>query len=407
MKKILQINSVLNFGSTGRIAEGIGQAAIRHGWESYIAYGRNQRDSQSRAIKVGNDWDIKFHVLQTRVLDRQGLASNRATNELVEEIEEIKPDIIHLHNLHGYYLNFKVLFDCLKCTGIPVVWTFHDCWPITGHCAYFSFVGCQKWKTQCEHCPQKTKYPASYGLDRSYQNYCEKKSLFTSISQTTMVLVPVSYWLNNIIAESFLKRFTTKVIYNGVDINTFFPQDISDIRKKYRLEGRHVLLGVASSWSERKGLQDYLQLSRTLRDDELIVLVGLKEKQIEKLPPRIMGIKRTENLNELAALYSLADVVCNLSVEETFGLTTVEGFACGTPGIVYNCTASPELINSDTGFIVEAGDIEGVRSAIDVIRNRGKSSYSSACRERAVKMFNKDSQYEQYIQLYEELLANK
>ena len=407
MKKILQINSVLNFGSTGRIAEGIGQAAIRHGWESYIAYGRNQRDSQSRAIKVGNDWDIKFHVLQTRVLDRQGLASNRATNELVEEIEEIKPDIIHLHNLHGYYLNFKVLFDCLKCTGIPVVWTFHDCWPITGHCAYFSFVGCQKWKTQCEHCPQKTKYPASYGLDRSYQNYCEKKSLFTSISQTTMVLVPVSYWLNNIIAESFLKRFTTKVIYNGVDINTFFPQDISDIRKKYRLEGRHVLLGVASSWSERKGLPDYLQLSRTLKDDEVIVLVGLSEKQIEKLPLRIMGIKRTENLDELAALYSLADVVCNLSVEETFGLTTVEGFACGTPGIVYNCTASPELINSDTGFIVEAGDIEGVRSAIDVIRNRGKSSYSSACRERAVKMFNKDSQYEQYIQLYEELLANK
>jgi glycosyltransferase involved in cell wall biosynthesis len=166
-------------------------------------------------------------------------------------------------------------------------------------------------------------------------------------------------------------------------------------------------LGVATTWSERKGLPDYLQLSRTLKDDEVIVLVGLREKQIEKLPPRIMGIKRTENLNELAALYSLADVVCNLSVEETFGLTTVEGFACGTPGIVYNCTASPELINSDTGFIVEAGDIEGVRSAIDVIRNRGKSSYSSACRERAVKMFNKDSQYEQYIQLYEELLANK
>jgi len=407
MKKILQINSVLNFGSTGRIAEGIGQAAIRHGWESYIAYGRNQRDSQSRAIKVGNDWDIKFHVLQTRVLDRQGLASNRATNELVEEIEEIKPDIIHLHNLHGYYLNFKVLFDYLKRTGIPVVWTFHDCWPITGHCAYFSFVGCQKWKTQCEHCPQKTKYPASYGLDRSYQNYCDKKSLFTSISQTTMVLVPVSYWLDNIIAESFLKRFTTKVIYNGVDINTFFPQDISDIRKKYRLEGRHVLLGVASSWSERKGLPDYLQLSRTLKDDEVIVLVGLSEKQIEKLPLRIMGIKRTENLDELAALYSLADVVCNFSVEETFGLTTVEGFACGTPGIVYNCTASPELITSDTGFIVEAGDIEGVRSAIDVIMSRGKASYSSVCRERAVKMFNKDTQYEKYIQLYKELLANK
>jgi glycosyltransferase involved in cell wall biosynthesis len=222
-----------------------------------------------------------------------------------------------------------------------------------------------------------------------------------------MVLVPVSHWLNNIIAESFLKEFPRKVIYNGVDISTFFPQDISDIRKKYRLEGRHVLLGVATTWSERKGLPDYLQLSRTLKDDEVIVLVGLREKQIEKLPPRIMGIKRTENLNELAALYSLADVVCNLSVEETFGLTTVEGFACGTPGIVYNCTASPELINSDTGFIVEAGDIEGVRSAVDVIRNRGKSSYSSACRERAVKMFNKDSQYEQYIQLYEELLANK
>jgi len=399
---LFQINSVINFGSTGRIAEEIGQEAMKNGWKSYIAYGRKARPSQSGMIKIGNDWDIKWHGLQTRLFDRHGLASTKATKKLVEKIKEIKPDIIHLNNLHGYYLNIEILFHYLATADIPVVWTLHDCWPMTGHCAHFSFIGCDKWKTQCEHCPQKKGYPASYLMDRSYQNYRLKKELFTSVSK--MTLVPVSNWLATIVKDSFIKGYPVKTIYNGVDTKVFSPQATDEIREKYKIGNKFVMLGVASIWSERKGLNDYIRLSRLLKDDEIIILVGLTNQQINSLPPNILGIRRTENVHQLAELYSLANVVCNLSVEETFGLTTIEGFACGTPGIVYNCTASPELITPETGFVVEQGDLAGIRKAIDTVKSKGKAFYSAACRERAVKMFNKNDRYAEYIQLYEQML---
>ena len=399
---LFQINSVINFGSTGRIAEEIGQEAMKNGWKSYIAYGRKARPSQSGMIKIGNDWDIKWHGLQTRLFDRHGLASTKATKKLVEKIKEIKPDIIHLNNLHGYYLNIEILFHYLATANIPVVWTLHDCWPMTGHCAHFSFIGCDKWKTQCEHCPQKKGYPASYLMDRSYQNYRLKKELFTSVSK--MTLVPVSNWLATIVKDSFIKGYPVKTIYNGVDTKVFSPQATDEIREKYKIGNKFVMLGVASIWSERKGLNDYIRLSRLLKDDEIIILVGLTNQQINSLPPNILGIRRTENVHQLAELYSLANVVCNLSVEETFGLTTIEGFACGTPGIVYNCTASPELITPETGFVVEQGDLAGIRKAIDTVKSKGKAFYSAACRERAVKMFNKNDRYAEYIQLYEQML---
>lgn len=405
MKKLLQINSVINSGSTGRIAEEIGQVAMKNGWKSYIAFGRNNQPSQSETIKIGNDWDIKWHGLQTRLFDRHGLASTKATKKLVEVIKEIQPNIIHLHNLHGYYLNIEILFHYLATANIPVVWTLHDCWPMTGHCAYFSFIGCDKWKTQCEHCSQKKGYPASYLMDRSYHNYRLKKELFTSVSK--MTLVPVSNWLATIVKDSFLKGYPVKTIYNGVNTKVFSPQATDEIREKYKIGNRFVMLGVASIWSERKGLNDYIRLSRLLKDDEIIILVGLTNQQINSLPPNILGIRRTENVHQLAELYSLANVVCNLSVEETFGLTTIEGFACGTPGIVYNCTASPELITPETGFVVEQGDLAGIRKAIDTVKSKGKAFYSAACRERAVKMFNKNDRYAEYIQLYEQMLSER
>lgn len=406
MMKLLQINSVINSGSTGRIAEEIGQLAMKNGWKSYIAYGRNNRQSESQLIKIGNNRDIKWHGLQTRLFDRHGLASKKATNELVEKIKEIKPDIIHLHNLHGYYLNIEILFHYLATAGIPVVWTLHDCWTMTGHCTHFSFIGCDKWKTQCEHCPQKKEYPASYCLDRSLKNYQQKKELFTSVPQ--MILAPVSNWLANIVKESLLKTYPIKTIYNGVDTSVFTPCPTAKIREKYKIpENAFILLGVANVWSERKGLKDFIQLSESLKNNEMIILVGLTNKQMKNLPSNILGISRTENIHELAELYSLTDVVCNFSVEETFGLTTVEGFACGTPGIVYNCTASPELITPETGFVVEQGNITEIRNAIDTIKSKGKSFYAEACRERAVKMFNKNERYAEYLELYEQMLSEK
>ena len=406
MKSILQINSVINSGSTGRIAEGIGQAAIKVGWQSYIAYARNEGQSESEPIKIGSDCDIKWHGIETRLFDRHGLASVGATKDLVEKLKVIKPDIIHLHNLHGYYINIEILFKYLAIANIPVVWTLHDCWPITGHCTHFSFIGCQKWKTQCEHCQQIRTYPSSFGVDRSYKNYILKRELFTSISK--MILVPVSKWLDNIIGDSFLNNYPRKVIHNGVDTSTFRPMQSEDLRRKLELQDKHILLGVANIWGDRKGLGDFIELANLLNGDEVIVLVGLNKRQIEKLSSRrILGLGKTENMQQLADLYSLADAFINPTWEDNFPTTNIEALACGTPVITYRTGGSPEALTPETGFVIEQGDIAGLRGAIDTIRNKGKASYSSACRERAVKMFNKDTQYEKYIQLYEEFLANK
>lgn len=406
MRSIFQLNSVINSSSTGRIAEEIGQLAIKNEWKSYIAYGRNERESQSERIKIGNDLDIKWHGLQTRLFDRHGLASKKATKELVEKIKEIKPDIIHLHNMHGYYLNIEILFHYLATADIPVVWTLHDCWPMTGHCSYFSLVGCEKWKTHCEHCPQKKMYPASYLIDRSFKNYQLKKELFTSVPQ--MTFVPVSNWLANIIKESFLKTYPIKTIYNGVDITVFSPRPTTEIRAKYKIPANtFIMLGVASIWSERKGLKDFIRLSESLKNNEMIILVGLTDKQMNNLPRNILGISRTENIHELAELYSLADVFINPTWEDNFPTTNIEALACGTPVITYRTGGSPEAITSETGFVVEQGDLKGIRNAIDTIKSKGKAFYVGACRERAVRMFNKNKRYTEYLQLYEQMLSEK
>ncbi len=400
--KVLQINSVINSDSTGHIAEEIGLTAIQAGWESYIAFGRNDRPSKSNKIKIGTDLDVKWHGVITRLFDRHGLASCRATRKLVKEIKEIQPDIIHLHNIHGYYLNIKILFDYLATADIPVVWTLHDCWTFTGHCAHFSYINCDKWKIQCDKCPQKNEYPASFVIDNSYNNFRLKKKLFTNVKN--MTLVPVSNWLNSLLQESFLNIHPSQVIHNGIDLNTFKPTSAEGVKEKYSLSGKFVLLGVASTWNEKKGLHDYFTLSNHLEEDEIIIIIGLTQNHIKSLPDNIIGMARTQNVSELVEFYSVANVVLSLSVEETFGMTTVEGYACGTPGIVYNCTASPELITDQTGLIVEQGNIDKLLKAIKQIKQNGKQYYSDACVERAQKFYRKEDRYQEYIDLYESML---
>lgn len=402
MKTLLQVNVVANWGSTGRIAEEIGQKAIDKGWNSYIAYGRNANCSESQLIKIGSIWDIKFHGLKSRLFDRHGLGSKRATLKFVERIKEIKPDIIHLHNIHGYYLNIEILFNYLSISNIPVVWTLHDCWPFTGHCAYYSIAKCDKWLNQCYNCVQKKSYPASLCIDRSAVNYALKKSLFTSLAD--MTIVPVSKWLGDQVQQSFLREHAIQVIHNGVDLTKFYPRNSIALRQKMELIGEHILLGVATSWSKRKGLADYLKLAEVLPVNCKIILVGLSKQQIKNLPKNIIGLTRTESIDELAELYSLADIVLNLSYEETFGLTTVEGFACGTPGIVYNCTASPELISPETGLIVEGGNLGQLAGAIDEILLKGTASFSIACRNRAELLYDKMNKFKEYIELYHDIL---
>jgi glycosyltransferase involved in cell wall biosynthesis len=405
MKTVLQINSVCNLGSTGRIAEDIGSLAIENGWQSYIAYGRKLRPGLSKYIKIGTTLDIIVHGIYTRLFDLHGFASVGATHSLVRKIREIDPDVIHLHNLHGYYLNFKILFDYLKTVKTPVVWTLHDCWPITGHCVYFDFVGCDKWKTACFDCPQKTTYPGSILFDHSKTNYKLKKEIFSSVEQLT--IVPVSQWLSGILKESFLNNHEIKVVHNGIDLDTFTPQlNNQDIRKKYQVGDRLIILGVAGVWSKRKGLNDFKVLAGMLPDDCIIILVGLKAKDIRGLSPNIIGITHTEDLLELVKLYSAADLYMNPTWEDNFPTTNLEALACGTPVVTYRTGGSVESVSPETGFIVQKGDIAGLLNAIDTVRVKGKNSYLIPCRERAQSYFNKKECFKKYIELFEIMTKN-
>lgn len=399
---LLQINSVANAGSTGRIAEDIGILVMENGWNSFIAYGRMANPSKSNLIRIGTNWDVYKHVLKTRLLDRHGFGSINATRKFIGRIEQINPDIIHLHNIHGYYLNVELLFDYLKTKAIPVVWTLHDCWSFTGHCAYFSYIGCEKWKTECNKCPQIHDYPGSLFVDQSKPNFKNKKKIFTSYRNIT--LVPVSKWLGDLTANSFFNGSSIQVINNGIDLRIFKPESASDLKTRMDIAQKFVILGVAHIWTERKGLADFLKLSTNLKEDEIIILIGLTKDKIAKLPFNIIGLEKTESVAELAGLYSLADVFVNPTHEDNFPTTNLEALACGTPVITYNTGGSPEAVDNNTGFVVEQGDITGILHSIQTIKLKGKGFYSKACRERAVKLFNKEDRYMDYLKLYESLL---
>lgn len=403
MTKVIQICVEGNTGSTGRIAEEIGILAIQRGWKSYIAFGRFPRPSKSNLIPISSKWGVYLHVLETRLFDRHGLGSKVATKKLIKQIIEIKPDIIHLHHLHGYYINIEILFDFLANADIPVVWTFHDCWSFTGHCAYFDFVDCNKWQLECNSCPQKNEYPASWMIDRSKKNFYQKKALFTSVKD--MVIVPVSKWLSELVDKSFLSNIPRKVIYNGIDINLFsINRNNIAVREKYNVGNRFLILGVASPWSRRKGLEDFIKLSKLLAHDMVIILVGLDKKQIKNLPSNVIGLSRTENQNELKDLYSTADVFVNPTWEDNFPTTNLESLACGTPVITYKTGGSVEAISSDTGFVINKGDINSIVNSINIVKRNGKEYYKDLCRNRAIDLYNKEDRFKEYLDLYEELI---
>ena len=401
MPSIIQINVTANSGSTGRIAEQINQMAGKKGWKTYLAYGRNMQPCQSELIHVGNMLQVYEHYAEHRIFDNDGLASRLATRQLIGKIKEIKPDVIHLHNIHDHWLNYRILFEYLNTLDTPIVWTQHDCWSFTGGCGHYTMLKCDKWRTTCDSCSMKNRR-----FEKTRQHFLLKNELFSATKN--MVLTPVSHWLESQLKESFLNCHEIRPISNGVDIEVFRPTDSAAVRERYGINDSPYLVASATSWSTRKGLKDYVALSKIIDKGVKIVLVGLSQKQIEQISPYgIVCIPRTESASELAALYSGGEIVMNLSYEETFGLTTVEGFACGTPSIVYNSTASPELITSDTGIVVAPGDIKAVNAAVRQLMTIGKENYSSACRKRAVTYYNIEDCCNEYLDLYEELIAKK
>jgi len=403
--KILQINTSVNTGSTGRITEEIGQNIIENGFKSYIAARKvGPEGSKSHLIEIGNNWDTMMHGLKTRVLDKHALGSKRTTQDLIQKIDKIDPDAIGLHNLHGYYLNIEILFNYLSEKQKPVIWTLFDCWAFTGHCTYFDSIGCERWIEGCYSCPKKNKYPASYFLDHSKQNYAIKKDLFNRLDN--LKIVTHSAWLANLVNRSFLNEYPVKIMPSGVNIDIFkpgtdyLPIQVSDIKSK-------IILGVASVWDERKGLADFKKLAPKLDENYQIVLVGLTEKQILDLPEKIIGIARTENVQELASLYSAADVFVNPTWQDNFPTTNIESLACGTPVITYNTGGSPEAVDENTGFVLEKGDLEGIAQSLSMISESNRNLYRKACRKRAVDLYNKDDRFQDYIELYKEMLGGR
>lgn len=404
MLKILQVSASANWGAIGRIAEQINVLAQERGWGAFFAYGRYITSSTSHLIKVGRSYDKYEHYVEHRLFDNDGLASRNATKKLIRKIEEIKPDIIHLHNIHDHWLNYRILFEFLNGQDIPVVWTFHDCWSFTGGCTHFTLLDCYRWNdNSCgKGCPVRKSDIVRNILEKTEKHYQLKKELFTNNKNLT--IVTVSYWLESVVRDSFFKNNEILTIHNGVDINMFKPTDSQAIREKYNIGDAQYILGVSGVWNVNKGWNDILDLNKRLPKGVRMVLVGLKKEKLKEAKDLgIIGIPQTDDVNELAAIYSGACLFLNLSREETLGMTTIEAMACGTPVVVYDSTAVSEPVSPSTGIVVAPGDVEGVAKAVQTILENGKVNYSSACRTHVEVNYNKDDRYNDYIKLYDSL----
>lgn len=403
-KTLLQIDTCLGVGSTGRITESIAQLAQTNGWECYIVHGARyvKHPSCMKDIQTVSVIGEYMHYASGLLFDNHGLCSTLATKRVVDMIKEINPTVIHLHCIHGYYLNYKVLFEYLTETDIPLIWTFHDCWAFTGHCAYFDQVECDKWIEGCGvPCPAKGNYPKSLVLDQSKRNFELKRELFTAVSNR-LTIVPVSYWLEGFVKKSFLKNAKVSTIHNGINLSVFKPHDTNALRNKLGLAGKKVILGVALPWVPRKGLKDMLALSDKLSSSEYqVILIGLDDRQLQAVPDNVIGVKRTNSAEELAEYYSLSSVFVNPTYEDNFPTTNIEALACGTPVITYNTGGSPEAVDENTGVVVEKGHLDSLTEAIKSICKKGKDYYNDACRQRALKLFDKDMCFKEYLNLYE------
>lgn len=401
--KIVQINGSGYYGSTAKIVRQISEILDdNHIENTILCSGYKEKSLDDKTICISTPKRVKFHKCLGFIFGNAGFHSKMVTKRLIQYLKQQKPNIVHLHHLEGYFVHIEYLLKFLKKSKIKTVWTLHDCWPFTGHCTHFTAVKCGKWTTECHQCPQLKKYPYSLCLDRSRQLYKKKKALLETWED--LYIVNVSRWMDENVAQSFLKERNHTVIYNGMDVHLFQPDDSGKaLRKQLHLEEKFVILGVASNWGEQKGLQRFIDLSNEMPSDWVIVLVGLTSEQIKEMPERIIGIPKIKNQEELKSFYNLADVFVNLSLEETMGLVTVEAMACGTPAVVFNSTACPELLTPNVGEILYQQDTEYIMNILKGMYAKGKNFYSAYCREHAVQHFSLERMQQDYYNYYREI----
>lgn len=396
--RVFQLNTYCGVKSTGRIACEIAKLVTADGGACRIGYGVPgiSEDAEPFAFQIGTPAERKVHAALRKLADAEGYGSYRATQSLIREMKAFQPDLIQLHNLHGCYLHLESLFSYLKKSDVPVVWTLHDCWPFTGHCAYFDFCGCTRWQSECHDCPQQKSYPVCIGLDGSKRNYRLKKSWFSQLSR--LILVTPCKWMKGPLSASFLGTYPVRVIVNGVNRDVFHPVR-SDLRNRYSLEGRKVCLSVASEWDARKGLAYLPQAAEKLGEGYRFVVIGLDDRQRASLPSGMIGLAQTADAQELAAWYTLADCFVNPTLEDNMPMVNLEALACGTPVATFATGGCPEAIDDACGLAVPPKDVEALCGAI---RKLASQDRTQACLERA-RRFDADRTFRSYLSLYKEL----
>lgn len=387
--KVLFINSVVDYGSTGKIVRDLANGLKQQGHDVLICFGRNVASDKTDTFDFSSKFFSMIHLIMSRLFGRHGLHSTLQTRKLIRKIKNFGPDVIHLHNLHGYYLNYKVLFNFLHEYDVKILWTLHDCWAFSGSAAHFDYYGCKKWDNGCVECENTKSYPRVDFSPRQQKNFNLKKEVFTMVND--MEIFCPSNWLRNLTSKTFLSKYNISTIYNGIDIDSFSIKDSSSSN------GQINLLGVANDWSIQKGLYDFYELSKKLPKNYKLTLVGLTQKQKIQTPSNIVAVERTRNYDELIDFYKRADIYLNLSVEETMGLTTVEAMAVGTPVIVYDRTAVPEVVSEYTGVIIPAISIENL---IDAIINFDFSKFDKQNISDHAKRFSKQNMITEYLEKY-------
>jgi glycosyltransferase involved in cell wall biosynthesis len=395
---VLQINSVTG-GSTGRIALGISLGLEQVGARAWVAYGRGSASPRPRTVRIGGRADAYAHAALTRILDRHGLGSTNATRAFIRRMKSIAPDVVHLHNLHGYYLNFELLFEYLQSADVPVVWTLHDCWAFTGHCTYYDRAACARWQTSCSRCPQKREYPASWVADASALMFERKKRAFTSVGR--MTIVTPSEWLAGEVRRSFLKRYPIRVIPNFIDLEPFAPRPTEHLRARLGIAARiPVVLGVGGFEHPRKGMPYLIALGRRLSPEAAVLLVGVPRRRLSGLPDGVVAVGQVESVSELAEFYSLASVFVNPTLEDNFPTVNLEALAAGTPVVTFATGGCAEQITADTGVAVTPRDLDGLERAVREIVAKGRPRYADACRMRASR-YSLGGMVRSYLKVYE------